>query len=90
MSIKILLGTLTVVAVISTGCQSQSQREAERRREEQDRSSAAFRAGEAAHKIAKEAERAAAAAGRKLDDSARKAREGWKEQERKDREERSR
>jgi len=89
-SIRILLCTLTVAAVISTGCQSQSQREAERRREEQDRSSAAFRAGEAAHKIAKEAERAAAAAGRKLDDSARKAREGWKEQERKDREERSR
>jgi hypothetical protein len=78
---------LIVVAVLSNACQSEGEREAERRRLEQDRNSAAFKAGQAAHEIAKEAAKAGAAAARKLDESARKAREGWKAQERKDREE---
>jgi hypothetical protein len=72
------------------GCKSEQQREAERRRMEQDRNSAAFKAGQKAHQIAKGAEKAAAAAGRKLEESARKAREGWKEQERQERERRDR
>ncbi len=75
-----------VLLLIASACQTDSQREAERHREEQVRNSAAFKAGEAAHRIANEAERATAAAARKLDESARKAHEGWKEQSREDRE----
>jgi vacuolar-type H+-ATPase subunit H len=51
----------------------------------QDRTSPAFKAGEAAHEIVNGAEKAAKAAGRKIDESARKAREGWKEKAREDR-----
>ena len=74
------------IGLALTGCQSAQQREAERRREVEDRNSPAYKAGEAAHKIAREAENAASAAGRKLQESARKAREGWKEQSSKERE----
>jgi hypothetical protein len=83
----VTVAALILVAIIPAACQNQREREAESRREEQDRSSAAFKAGQAAHKFAKEAEKVGAAAARKLDESARKAREGWKAQERKDREE---
>jgi HPt (histidine-containing phosphotransfer) domain-containing protein len=75
---------LLIMAGLFCACQSSGQREAERRREEQDRNSAAFKAGEAAHKIANEAEKLGADAGRKLDESAHKAREGWKAEKRKD------
>jgi hypothetical protein len=64
----------------------EAQREAEYRREQNDRNSAAFRAGEAARELTRKAEHAAAVAGRQLDESARKAREGWKEQSRRDKE----
>jgi hypothetical protein len=77
---------LILVGGLLCACQTESQREAERRRVEQDRNSAAFKAGQAAHQIAKEAAKVGAAAARKLDESARKAREGWKEQARKERE----
>ncbi len=90
MRLKLLFATLAAAILLSTGCETARQREAERQREEQDQKSAAFRAGQAAHEIAKEAEKAAAAAGRKLDESARKAREGWKDQERKDQERKDR
>lgn len=70
-------------ALFFSGCHTESQRQAERRREEQDRNSAAFKAGEAAHRAADEAARIAAAAGRKLDEGARKAREGWNQDSRK-------
>jgi hypothetical protein len=63
-----------------------SNRDAQREREERDRSSAAFKAGEAAHEIAKHAEKTAAAAERELKESARKASEGWKQKEKEDRE----
>ena len=85
MSRLISISCLTVTLLAVGGCDTASRREAERRREEQDRNSPAFRAGAAAHEIAKEADRAAAAAARKLDESARKAREGWRAQEQKDR-----
>jgi hypothetical protein len=65
----------------------EAQREAEYRRQQNDRNSAAFRAGEAARELTRKAEHAAAVAGRELNESARKAREGWKEQSRRDREE---
>jgi vacuolar-type H+-ATPase subunit H len=48
----------------------------------QDRNSPAYKAGETAHDIVKGAEKAAKAAGRKIDESARKAREGWREKSR--------
>ncbi|MDP9169374.1 MAG: hypothetical protein M3N54_02040 [Acidobacteriota bacterium] len=80
------LVTCVALAILSAGCQSESQREAERRRADQDRGSAAFKVGQAAHTIARKAETVAATAGRKLDESARKAHEGWKEQSRTDRE----
>jgi hypothetical protein len=69
--------------LMCSACQTESQREAQRRREEADRNSAAFKAGEAAHRIANEAGKVAAAAGRKLDEG---AHEGWQEQSRRDRE----
>ncbi len=65
---------------------SEREREAQRQREQADRNSAAYRVGEAAHELAKHAERTAAAAGRQLQESARKAREGWKAKEQEDRE----
>ena len=77
------LVALTTLALITGGCQSEQQRESERRRVEQDSNSAAFKAGQAAHKIATEAEQAAEVARRKLTEGVRKAREGWKDEERK-------
>jgi len=53
---------------------------------EGDRNSAAYKVGEAAHEVAKHAEKAAEAAGRQLNESARKAAEGWKAKEKEDRE----
>jgi hypothetical protein len=75
---------LTVTQVNCTR-KTEQQKEAERAREHQDRNSAAYKAGKTARELATEAEKAAAAAGRKLDDAARKAREGWREQENEDR-----
>jgi hypothetical protein len=74
---------LFITITVATGCDTGSRRDAERRREEQDRNSAAFRAGQAAHEVAREADKAAAEAARKLDESAREAREGWRNQEQK-------
>jgi hypothetical protein len=54
----------------------------------EDKNSAAFKAGKMAHKLANETGKAAAAAGRKLQESAHKAHEGWKEQSKEDRERR--
>jgi hypothetical protein len=76
----------TLVAIFLPGCQTQQQRDAERERARQDVKSAAYKAGEAARRIATEAEKASADAARKLNEGARKAGEGWREQERKDRE----
>ena len=78
---------LLIVLALSVACgPSEREREARHQREEQDRNSAAFKIGEAAHELAKHAEKAAAIAGRKLDEGARKAAEGWKEKEKEDRE----
>jgi hypothetical protein len=80
------------LGLATTACTSardrEAQREAEYRREQTDRNSAAYRAGQAAHELAEKAGHAAAVAGRKLDESARKAREGWKDQAQRDREQR--
>lgn len=64
-----------------------------RPRQERDRDSAAFKAGAAAHDIAKQAAKTAAEAERQLrqserqlQDSARKVKEGWKQKEREDQE----
>jgi hypothetical protein len=53
---------------------------------ERDRDSPAFKAGQAAHVIASHAEKTAAEAARELQETARKAKEGWKQKEREDRE----
>jgi hypothetical protein len=84
--VKLSFVALIAAAAVSGACQSEREREAERSRVERDRGSAAFKAGQAAHKLANGAAKVAEAAGRKLDNAAGKAREGWKEQERKDRE----
>jgi hypothetical protein len=81
---RFMLPMLLIAALLAAGCGTQGQRGAERQRVEQDAKSAAYKAGEAAHRIVREAEKASAAAARKLDESARKAREGWKEEPRKD------
>jgi hypothetical protein len=87
------LATLAVCLALG-GCKSEEQRRAEReaqyRREQADRGSPAYKAGQAAHELARKAEHAAAVAGRELNESARKAREGWKDQAQRDREERER
>ena len=54
-------------------------------RESQQQNPAAFKAGKAAHEIARESGRLAEKAGRKLADEAHAAQEGWKEQSRADR-----
>jgi hypothetical protein len=81
--------TFAITVVILLGnwaCQPGGRRAAEEQRETQDRNSPAFKAGAAAHEIANEAERAARVAAKKLDEGARKAREGWKAKEKEDRE----
>jgi uncharacterized protein YceK len=74
---RCLLSLLIVLLTLS-GCSSS------RRGGDQD--SPAFRAGEAAHEIAKHAEKTAVEAERQLKENARKAKEGWKQKEREDRE----
>lgn len=77
---------LMILTMSACSHRSQRQRDAQREREQRDQNSAAFKVGEAAHEIAKHAEATAAAAQRQLEENARKAREGWKEKEREDRE----
>jgi hypothetical protein len=79
-------GLLIIMTLSACSHPSEQHRRAEREREEQDRGSAAFKAGEAAHEIAKQAEKTAAAAERKLEEGARKASEGWSQKEQEDRE----
>ena len=79
--------TLLLILIISACSRpTERERDAQRQRDERDQNSAAFKVGEAAHEIAKHAEKTAAAAGRKLEDSAHKAAEGWKQKEREDQE----
>jgi hypothetical protein len=79
---------MIVAAIAMTACSNtgNTSRNAQRKRDLKDRDSVAFKAGEAAHEIAKRAEKAAAKAARELDQGVRKASEGWKEKEREDRE----
>jgi hypothetical protein len=81
---------MIVAAIAMTACSNSgnTNRNAQRERERdlKDRDSVAFKAGEAAHEIAKHAEKAAVAAARELEQGVRKASEGWKEKEREDRE----
>jgi hypothetical protein len=79
---------MIVAAIAMTACSNtgNTSRNAQRERDLKDRDSVAFKAGEAAHEIAKRAEKAAAKASRELDQGVRKASEGWKEKEREDRE----
>lgn len=76
------LAALTVLALTTAACQSQSDRDAQHRRESVDKGSVAYKAGEAAHKVARQAEHAASIAARKAEEAGRKAREGWKEESR--------
>jgi hypothetical protein len=79
---------MIVSAIAMTACSDygKTNRDAQRERERKDQDSVAFKAGEAAHEIAKHAEKAAAKAAHELDEGVRKASEGWKEKEREDRE----
>jgi len=70
-----------LIIITMSACSHHSKHE----RQQRDQNSAAFKAGEAAHEIANHVAGAAAAAGRKLEDSARKAQEGWKAKDQKDR-----
>jgi hypothetical protein len=54
-------------------------------RNDDDRKSAAFKAGEIAHGLSKEAGKAAKAAGKEIGKDAHELREGWKEAQREDR-----
>lgn len=76
---------MIAAALVTGACQSQQQRQAERRRVEQDRDSAAFKAGQAAHKVATATGKVAAAAGRRIGEGVKKAHEGWKDQAQQDR-----
>jgi hypothetical protein len=84
--------SILLVALIFAGCSQPGERkkeaskEASKETDQQDRNSPAFKAGKVAHEIAKQTGKAAAAAGRQLEDGARKAHEGWKEQAKEDRE----
>jgi hypothetical protein len=79
-------GLLIILTLAACSHRSESERNAQRERDERDRNSAAFKAGEAAHEIAERAAKTAAAAERELKESARKASEGWKQKEKEDRE----
>jgi uncharacterized lipoprotein len=82
---RYLAGLLIILTISGCSHRSEQEREAQHEREERDRNSAAFKVGEAAHEVAKQAEKAAALAERKLQENARKASEGWKQKEREDR-----
>jgi hypothetical protein len=85
MRMRCVVGLLLIVTLSACSHPTERERDAQRAREESDRNSAAFKVGEAAHEIAKHAEKTAAAAERELEESARKAREGWKQKEKEDR-----
>jgi hypothetical protein len=66
------------LALLPTACRPGPDRQVERQSEKkEDKNSPAYKAGQTAHEIATDAVKAAKAAGRKLDEGARKAREGW-------------
>ncbi len=72
-----------LIVLAFSGC---SRDHDQRRGGERDRDSPAFKAGEAAHEIARHAEKTAAEAARELQETARKAKEGWKQKERENQE----
>lgn len=82
---RCLVALLAILTVSSCAHKSERQREVERERQLRDEHSAAFKVGEAAHELAKHAEKAADAAGRAIEENARKANEGWKAKAREDR-----
>src|ERR1700723_2144927 len=63
---RFLLSLVLMTALLSIGCGTQAERDADRRRAEQDAQSAAYKAGEAAHRIAREAEKEGAVAAREV------------------------
>jgi len=75
---------LGLVAGLSS-CNSSHRESDGASRNEQDRKSAAFKAGEVAHDLSKEAGKAAKAAGKEVGKEAHELREGWKEAQREDR-----
>lgn len=76
---------LTLAAGIAVSACGPRESEAQRRH---DANSPAGKIGQAAHRAAVEADKAAAVAGRKLDKAAHDAREGWNEDARKTRDKR--
>lgn len=72
-----------LLLVMAAGCAHDVSHDA---RAQQDTKSPSYQAGKVAHRIAKETGKVAAAAGRRIGEDARKAREGWKEQGKEDRE----
>lgn len=77
---RLIFYTLILSLALSPlGCgPSRDNQDAARKREEQDRKSAAFKAGEATHELSREAGKAAREAGRELRKEAGEAREGRK------------
>jgi uncharacterized lipoprotein NlpE involved in copper resistance len=76
---------ISIVFLTLLGCGRRQQDRDASQRNEQDRKSAAFKAGEIGHELSKEAGKAAAAAGRELRKDAHEAHEGWKQAEHEDR-----
>jgi hypothetical protein len=79
-----LIYTVCLLALLSSCSLSHRDRGAANR-DDQDRGSAAFQAGEIAHGLSKEAGKAAKAAGKEIQRDAHELREGWKEGQREDR-----
>jgi hypothetical protein len=92
---RYLLAIGLVSAAMLAGCRSRDVQAHEDQRQKpdpvvdtrppQNPDSLAYKAGKAAHDVAKETGKAAREAGRKLDEAARNASEGWKEGAREDR-----
>jgi hypothetical protein len=61
-----------------------------RKKEERDRNSASFKAGEIAHGLSKEVGKAAKAASREIGKDAREAHDGWKQAQRDEQEKKKR
>ena len=72
-------------AVGLSSCSLSHRNQSSANRDEEDRKSAAFKAGEIAHGLSKEAGKAAKAAGKEIGREAHELREGWKEAQREDR-----
>jgi hypothetical protein len=84
---RTLLYVVAISCTLSLGaCGRVHENSESRKKEERDRNSASFKAGEIAHGLSKEVGKAANAAGREIGKDAREAHDGWKQAQRDERE----